>query len=67
MSKKKFHIIFADQNGNQTLFRIWSGHLWAEMFHRIAFLTESGRDVSYIKTIGKENKEAANIYQELSK
>ena len=42
-------IIFRNRTGDETAFKITNEHLMEEMFHKIAFLAESGRGVSYIK------------------
>ena len=44
----KGKVIFQTKNG-ENVFKITNEHLMEELYHKIAFLAESGRGVSYIK------------------
>lgn len=44
-------IIFQNKTGGEISFKITNEQLMEEIYHKIAFLAESGRGVSYIKQL----------------
>ena len=45
----KRSIIFRNRFGDEIAFKITNEHLWESEYHKLAFLAESGRGVSYIR------------------
>lgn len=45
----KGSIIFQNRLGGKIAFKITNEHLWEQLYHKVAFLAESGRGVSYIR------------------
>lgn len=50
----KGKIIFQNRAGGKISFNITNESLWENAYHKLAFLAESGRGVSYIPQGGKE-------------
>lgn len=47
------NLVFRTRSGGEIAFDITNEHLWLSLYHKVAFLAESGRGVSFIEG-GKE-------------
>lgn len=45
----KGNLVFETRSGGEIAFKITNEHLWEELYHKVAFLAESGRGVSFVE------------------